>query len=136
MTRCRKGNLFTTDANVNWCSFCGKEYSCFLKKKKKYSCFSKILLRIHLKEIKLSSRRDIPTFIFIALFTTAKTWKQSKCFWINWARSITNLLIIPCGYLWQGFPGSSVVKNTPAEDSGSIPGSGRSPGEGNGNPLQ
>ena len=31
----------------------------------------------------------------------------------------------------------SVVKNTPAnaEDAGSIPGSGRSPGEGNGNPL-
>ena len=40
-----------------------------------------------------------------------------------------------------GFPGDSVVKNLPAsavdtEDSGSIPGSGRSPGEGNGNPLQ
>ena len=34
-----------------------------------------------------------------------------------------------------------VVKNTPAnardiKDTGSIPGSGRSPGEGNGNPLQ
>jgi len=31
-----------------------------------------------------------------------------------------------------------VVKNLPAneEDVGSIPGSGRSPGEGNGNPLQ
>ena len=39
--------------------------------------------------------------------------------------------------LWS-FPGSSVVKNLPAnaEDLGSIPGSGRSPGEGNGNPLQ
>ena len=37
-----------------------------------------------------------------------------------------------------GFPGCSVVKNLPAnaEDAGSIPGSGRSPGEGNGNPLQ
>ena len=37
-----------------------------------------------------------------------------------------------------GFPGGSVVKNPPAnaEDVGSIPGSGRSPGEGNGNPLQ
>ena len=36
------------------------------------------------------------------------------------------------------FPGSSVVKNSPvnAEDTGSIPGSGRSPGEENGNPLQ
>ena len=37
-----------------------------------------------------------------------------------------------------GFPGGSVVKNPPsnAVDCGSIPGSGRSPGEGNDNPLQ
>ena len=36
-----------------------------------------------------------------------------------------------------GFPGSSVVKNPPANagDAGSIPRLGRSPGEGNGNPL-
>ena len=36
------------------------------------------------------------------------------------------------------FPGGPVVKNPPgnAGDAGSIPGSGRSPGEGNGNPLQ
>ena len=38
----------------------------------------------------------------------------------------------------QGFPGGAVVKNPPANagDAGSISGSGRSPGEGNGNPLQ
>ena len=38
----------------------------------------------------------------------------------------------------MGFPGDSVVKNLPdsAEDAGSIPGLGRSPGAGNGNPLQ
>ena len=37
-----------------------------------------------------------------------------------------------------GFPGGSVVKNLPAStgDAGSVPGSGKSPGEGNGNPLQ
>ena len=37
-----------------------------------------------------------------------------------------------------GFPGGSVVKNLPANagDADSISGSGRSPGEGNGNPLQ
>ena len=36
------------------------------------------------------------------------------------------------------FASGSVVKNLPASagDQGSIPGSGRSPGEGNGNPLQ
>ena len=39
---------------------------------------------------------------------------------------------------FNGFPGGSVVKNPPvnAGDMGSILGSGRSPGEGNGNPLQ
>ena len=37
----------------------------------------------------------------------------------------------------MGFPGGSVVKHLPtkAGDAGSIPGSGRSPGEENGNPL-
>ena len=36
-----------------------------------------------------------------------------------------------------GLPGGSVVKNPPAiRDMGSIPELGRSPGEGNGNPLQ
>ena len=36
------------------------------------------------------------------------------------------------------FPSGSVVKNPPANagDAGSIPGLGRSPGEGHGNPLQ
>ena len=38
----------------------------------------------------------------------------------------------------MGFPAGSVAKSVPASagDSGSIPGSGRSPGGGNGNPLQ
>ena len=38
----------------------------------------------------------------------------------------------------MGFPGSSMVKNLPANirDMGSVPGLGGSPGEGNDNPLQ
>ena len=38
----------------------------------------------------------------------------------------------------KDFPGGSVVKYLPASarDEGSIPGWGRSPGEGNGNPIQ
>ena len=37
----------------------------------------------------------------------------------------------------MGFPSGSVVKNPPAiQKTGLIPGSGRSPGEGNGKPLQ
>ena len=41
-------------------------------------------------------------------------------------------------HLYQGFPGGSVVKNPPtnAGDAVLIPESGRSPGGGNGNPLQ
>ena len=40
--------------------------------------------------------------------------------------------------MYQGFLGDSVVKNLPANagDTGSLPGSGRSPGGGNGNPFQ
>ena len=44
-------------------------------------------------------------------------------------------------FISLGFPGDGVVKNPPASagdggDSGSTPGSGRSPGERNGYPLQ
>ena len=44
-------------------------------------------------------------------------------------------------HLHRGFPGALVVKSPPAtagdvRDSGLIPGSGRSPGGGHGNPLQ
>ena len=44
-------------------------------------------------------------------------------------------------YTHMGFPGDSVVRNLPANagdagDVSSVPGLGRSPGEGNGNPLQ
>ena len=44
-------------------------------------------------------------------------------------------------YVYIGFSGGSAVKNLPAKagdtrDTSSIPGSGRSPGEENGNPLQ
>ena len=47
--------------------------------------------------------------------------------------------IFACGFKrWLGFPGGVVVKNPPANtgDAGSIPGSGRYPGETNGNPPQ
>ena len=39
--------------------------------------------------------------------------------------------------MYMGFPGGTVVKTCgDVRDTGSIPGSGRSPGEGNGSPLQ
>jgi len=47
------------------------------------------------------------------------------------------MYVCVCIYI-QACPGDSEVKNLPADagDVGSIPGSGRSPGERNGNPLQ
>ena len=50
-------------------------------------------------------------------------------------------LLEPDGFVAWGFPGGTVVKNLPANtgaprDMGLIPGLGRSPGEGNGKPLQ
>ena len=50
---------------------------------------------------------------------------------------IVALGIFSCGIRDLRFPRGSVVKNLPANagDSGSIPGSGRSPGEGNGHPV-
>jgi len=51
--------------------------------------------------------------------------------------------MVDMNYSWGelGFPGSSMVKNLPpragdAKDVGSIPGLGRCPGLGNGNPFQ
>ena len=52
----------------------------------------------------------------------------------SFSSSVFNMGII----IKIGFPGGSVVKNPPANagDLGSISGSGRVPGEGNGNPFQ
>ena len=64
--------------------------------------------------------------------------------WNLFPTSLPALAVTSIKHLYDGllgFPGGSVVKNlsTNAEDSGDvslIPGSGRSPGEGNGNSLQ
>ena len=55
-----------------------------------------------------------------------------------WAFLLQGMVIRQYNCFLMGFPGGSPVKNLPANigDMGSIPGSGRSPGEGNGNPLQ
>ena len=56
---------------------------------------------------------------------------DKKCHQCFFFLEIKKLIII-------GFPGDSVVNNLPvnAGDMGLIPRSGRSPGEGNGNPIQ
>ena len=54
---------------------------------------------------------------------------------IDWRLSDT---FLESSTINMGFPGGSEVKASAsnAGDPGSIPGSGRSPGQGNGNPLQ
>ena len=52
--------------------------------------------------------------------------------------STVHSFLLWCSVEFRNFPGGSDGKASScnAEDAGSIPGSGRSPGEGNGNPLQ
>ena len=61
---------------------------------------------------------------------------KNNAFLANWMQGLKRRkqLKLICE---MGFPGGSVVKNPPANEgyAGSIPESGRSPGEGNGNPL-
>ena len=67
----------------------------------------------------------------IPLSTSSQHCEMSRTFFIGFGNSLKQRQ-------WQGFPGGSVVKNSPANagDAGSVPGLGRSPGEGNDNPLQ
>ena len=66
------------------------------------------------------------------LAVTSLRWTQCPHYQISFARSLKKPL------WYKGFPGDSdgKVSACNAGDPGSIPGSGRYPGEGNGNPLQ
>ena len=79
-----------------------------------------------------------PFFLFLRVFTleNLQLWLHSWCLWDVYVSFTTT---------WDSFSRASqvaeVVTNPPANagdvrDAGSIPGSGRSPGEGNGNPIQ
>ena len=72
-------------------------------------------------------------------------WRQILCCWATRENPVYFVKYQHLGIpRWikelipRGFPGGSVVKNPPANagDTGSLPGLGRSPGEGNGNPPQ
>ena len=68
-----------------------------------------------------------------------KLWRQQKIARSWWKEEWTGgERVFRAVKILGGFFGGSAVKNLPASaaDTGSIPGSGRSPGEGNGNPLQ
>ena len=71
--------------------------------------------------------------------TTQENWVQS----LGWEDPLEKEMATPTPVFWPGefhvgFPGGSDGKESAckAEDLGSIPGSGKSPGERQGNPLQ
>ena len=77
-----------------------------------------------------NSKRHMSPNVHCSTISIARTWKQPKWPSIDeWIKMY---------YIHMGFPGDSEVKASAcnAGDLGSIPGLGRSPEEGNGNPLQ
>ena len=89
--------------------------------------------------------KDRKNNLFSPLFLKWMSWQGSH--WSTLGRSRDHHSLSPGMFLSTiisefpaivDFPGGSVVKNllVNAGDAASIPGSGRSPGEGNGNPLQ
>ena len=70
----------------------------------------------------------------MSLRTKVMSWGKTFIFLVSWFPHMLNWATI----IVLGFPHGSVVKNPSAniEDVGLIPGQGRSPGGGNGNPLQ
>ena len=86
-------------------------------------------------------RNKVPLHHMLSIFP-ASTWfcngKERLPSWVHSFIHNVHLVNIHWASATWGFPGGSVVKNLPsnAGDAGSIPGSGRSPGEGNSNLLQ
>ena len=73
---------------------------------------------------------------------TTRYWdlESRACDWLVYGCLLQIYVLLPHNTV-EDFPGSTVVKNPPTSergtrDMGSISGSGKSPGEGNGNPLQ
>ena len=68
---------------------------------------------------------------------TQSLWTQSNVE-LESVNVVSLAFVCVYSFLGGGFSGGSVIKNPPAEAEGTslIPGLGRSPGEGNGNPLQ
>ena len=90
------------------------------------------------KKLDRSLCTDLKSAHDISKFNTLWNNEQNILFYShkNWnlkARMVYNILPYPC----ISFDGSDVKESScSAEDPGLIPGLGRSPGEGNGNPLQ
>ena len=86
--------------------------------------------RVHVHQfikVKVTLPEFVSVFIFTLIIKSAELW--------DW--KVYNLEYLCSFPYFKGFPGGSVVKNLPANaEVSSIPGLGRFPGKGNGNPLQ
>ena len=72
-------------------------------------------------------------------FRNLQFHSYSITIWVYWLILISIVFFDEASFgRISGFPGGAVVENPPANagDTGVIPGLGRSPGEGNGHPLQ
>ena len=78
----KRESSYTFDGNVNWCSYCGKQYGGGLKKLKIELPYDPAvpLLGLYLRRPKTLIWKDtcIPVFI-AASFTVAKKWRQPRC---------------------------------------------------------
>ena len=81
--------------------------------------------------------------LYLTIWRTARLLYKAAALFCDpmssvWSFQSLHILTSTSSYLPLGFPGGSEVKVSAcnAGDPGSIPGSGRSSGEGNGNPLQ
>ena len=94
--------------------------------------FSTVLFLILEQPLNQPLNSYLSTILLFYSFFPLK--KKSPTFLEN----LSYRILILYFYYFRSFPGGSVIKNLPANegDVGPAPGWGRSPGEGNGNPLQ
>ena len=102
-----------------------------------FSCYFRLSETSHLIPLLNEVASAISTFPFLIPFPNLVT--RITLYLVT--QIIYVAVILDSSKQSLGFPGDSMVKNLPAiaedtGDMGSIPGLGRSPGEGNGNPLQ
>ena len=93
-----KNFMGNVGGNVNWCSHYGEEYRVSLKKLKIELPYDLAIpfLNIYLEKTIIQKYTCISVFI-AALFTIARTWKQSKCpstdEWIKKAHKHSGILL-------------------------------------------
>ena len=94
-------------------------------------------LQVFLKS-EMEQDRKYQSVLYVGKLSTSTPWHFSLIIYLHFNMWIEVKKLISPDFRVVGFPGRSEVKVSAcnAGDLGSIPGLGRSPGEGNGNPFQ